>query len=68
MLVLAGTMMVLAGLLLWAFGSKLAGFSLPGDIHVRRGNVSFHFPVVTCLVLSLVASLLLKLLVKLFGK
>jgi uncharacterized protein HemY len=32
---------------------------LPGDITVRRGSVSFHFPVVTCIVLSVVLTLVL---------
>ncbi len=34
---------------------------LPGDIHVERGNFSFHFPIVTCLVVSAVVTLLLNL-------
>jgi hypothetical protein len=31
---------------------------LPGDINVTRGNFSMHFPLMTCLVLSVVLSLL----------
>jgi uncharacterized protein HemY len=30
---------------------------LPGDIAIRRGQTSFYFPIVTCLVLSVVVSL-----------
>lgn len=37
---------------------------LPGDITVRRGNFTFHFPLATCILISLVASLLLWLLRK----
>jgi len=31
---------------------------LPGDISVQKGNFSFYFPVVTCIVVSLVVTLL----------
>jgi hypothetical protein len=32
---------------------------LPGDIHVVREGASFHFPIVTCIILSVVISLIL---------
>ena len=32
---------------------------LPGDIAVRRGNVSFYFPLTTSIVLSIVVTLVL---------
>ena len=35
---------------------------LPGDVVFRRGNFTFYFPVVTCIVLSLLATLLLTFL------
>jgi Protein of unknown function (DUF2905) len=35
---------------------------LPGDIIVRRGNVTFAFPVVTSIVLSVVLTLLVAFL------
>ena len=31
---------------------------LPGDIVVRRGSFSFHFPVVSCLILSVLLTIL----------
>jgi hypothetical protein len=31
---------------------------LPGDIVVRRGNVSFYFPLATSIVLSIILTLL----------
>ncbi|MEZ5316559.1 MAG: DUF2905 domain-containing protein [Vicinamibacterales bacterium] len=30
---------------------------LPGDVVIRRGNSTFYFPIVTCLVISVVISL-----------
>jgi hypothetical protein len=57
-LVVIGITLVVAGALLWAGLGKWMGH-LPGDIHYTRGNSSFHFPIVTCLVISAVLSLLL---------
>ncbi len=34
---------------------------VPGDIVVRRGPVTFVFPIVTCLIISAVLTLLLNL-------
>ena len=32
---------------------------LPGDFTFRRGNYTFHFPLATCLLISILLSLLL---------
>ena len=34
---------------------------LPGDIHVKKENFSFHFPIVTCIIVSIIISLILYL-------
>jgi hypothetical protein len=34
---------------------------LPGDINLERDHVSFHFPLVTCLLVSAILTLLLNL-------
>jgi len=58
-LVIAGLTLTVVGLLLWSgFGRGWLG-GLPGDIHYTRHNFSFHFPIVTCLLLSLLLSLIL---------
>jgi membrane protein implicated in regulation of membrane protease activity len=58
-LVLIGLLIAAVGLLIWTgFGRGWLG-RLPGDIHYSRENFSFHFPIVTCLLLSLLLSLLL---------
>jgi hypothetical protein len=36
-------------------------FRLPGDFYVRRGSVSFYFPLATSIVLSLLLTLLMTL-------
>jgi hypothetical protein len=57
-LVVLGTVIAVAGLLLWSrLGRSWIG-RLRGDIHFRRGNLLISFPLVTCLLISIVLSLL----------
>jgi hypothetical protein len=57
--VIIGLLLVVAGVILWRFPSLLSWMGkLPGDISVQKGNFSFYFPVVTCIVVSLVVTLL----------
>ena len=57
--VIIGVLLVVAGVILWRFPSLLSWMGkLPGDISVQKGNFSFYFPVVTCIVVSLVVTLL----------
>ena len=58
-LVIAGVLMAVIGALLWSgFGKGWLG-RLPGDIHYTKGNFSFHFPIVTCLLFSALVTLIL---------
>ena len=58
-LVILGLIITGVGISLWTgFGRDWLG-RLPGDIHYTKGNFSFHFPIVTCLLLSLLVTLLL---------
>ena len=58
-LVIAGLLLAAVGALLWSgFGKGWLG-RLPGDIHYSKGDFSFHFPIVTCLLLSAILTLLL---------
>jgi hypothetical protein len=41
---------------------------LPGDIHYRDNSPSFHFPVVTRIVVSVVVTLVLNLVLRLFRR
>ncbi len=60
-LILFGIILIAAGLIL-TFGGRLIPLGrLPGDIAFRRGNFSFFFPVVSCIVISLLLTLLLNL-------
>lgn len=58
-LVVAGLLLAAIGVLLWTgFGKGWLG-RLPGDIHYTRGNFSFHFPIVTCILFSVLLTFLL---------
>ena len=58
-LVILGLVIAGVGILLWSgFGRNWLG-RLPGEIHYAKGNFSFHFPIVTCLLLSLLVTVIL---------
>jgi hypothetical protein len=64
LLVFAGVALVIIGAILWSgFGRGWLG-RLPGDIHYTKGNFSFYFPVVTCLLLSIIITIILRLFKK----
>ena len=50
---------ILAIGLLWPYLSRLGLGRLPGDIVIERENMTFYFPLMTCLLLSLLLSLVL---------
>jgi len=56
-----GVVATLVGVVMWSgLAPKWLG-RLPGDIRIERGNSSFYFPIVTCIILSIMLSLLLSL-------
>ncbi|MDB6029947.1 MAG: hypothetical protein JWM16_285 [Verrucomicrobiales bacterium] len=58
MLVIAGAVMVAVGVVLWTGVGKNWLGRLPGDISYTRGNFSFHFPLITCLLISVLLTFL----------
>jgi len=61
LLILAGIILVLMGMVfLWGNKVPFLG-KLPGDIYVHRGNFTFYFPLSTCIVISLILTLILTL-------
>ncbi len=61
-----GRLFLVAGFLLILLGGLLIGLSkikinlgqLPGDIFIQKGNYSFYFPIITCLLLSILLTIL----------
>jgi hypothetical protein len=64
-LIAAGMVMVIAGLIM-EFAPKFpVPGKLPGDILIERGNFKMYFPITTSVLLSLSISMILYLLSKL---
>ena len=60
-LVVVGLLLAAVGVVLWSgFGRSWLG-RLPGDVHYTRGNFSFHFPILTCILLSVILTILLRI-------
>jgi hypothetical protein len=58
MLFILGLVLVVAGAILWKTGGLGGLGKLPGDVFVQKGNSTFYFPIVTCVVISVVLTLL----------
>ncbi len=61
MLMLLGVVLFVVGVAIYFGGKYTALGRLPGDIHIERENFSFHFPVVTSILISLVLTVILNL-------
>ena len=59
LLFIVGLVVTGVGLLLWSGVGRGWFGQLPGDVNVNRGNVSFHFPIVTCLLISAILTVLM---------
>lgn len=65
-----GRPLIILGLLLVAVGLAISFAPrfptwlgrLPGDISIKRDNFSFHFPLMTCLLISAILSFIMWLL------
>ncbi len=58
LLIVIGVVILLAGLA-WPWLARLGLGRLPGDINIERGGWSFHFPLMTSVIVSLALTLLL---------
>lgn len=62
MFLLFGAFLILLGGFMF-LGGKLFGLGrLPGDIFIQKGNFSFYFPLVTCIILSILLTIILNLI------
>ena len=61
LLMTLGVLLLVVGALLH-FGGKITGLgNLPGDFHFQNDNFSFHFPVMTSIVISVILTILLNI-------
>jgi len=66
-LIVLGAILVGVGLLVTFFDKIPFLGKLPGDIHIKRENFQFYFPIATSVVLSLLLTLVLWV-ISLFSK
>ena len=67
-LILFGILMILVGVSLPLFAKIPFLGKLPGDIHIQKKNLEFHFPIVTCIIASIIFSFLLSVFFLWFKK
>lgn len=60
-LIATGVVLIVLGVA-WPWLAKLGLGRLPGDINIEREGFGFHFPIVTCLVISIVISVVVWIL------
>ena len=60
-LIIAGIVLFLVGLVLSFAGSIPWLGRLPGDIHIKKDGFQFYFPIVTCILISLLLTAILAL-------
>ena len=63
-IIVFGLCIVLLGVFVLFAGKIPFIGNLPGDIHIRRPGFGFHFPIVTCLVLSILLTVVLNVLLR----
>lgn len=61
LIITLGIIITVVGIII-TFGSKIGLGRLPGDIFLKKGNVTFYFPILT----SIMVSILLTIIVNLF--
>ncbi|HIJ66139.1 MAG TPA: DUF2905 domain-containing protein [Candidatus Hydrogenedentes bacterium] len=68
-IVVAGLGFIIVGALLWVAGKMgLPVGRLPGDVNIRHGQFSFHFPLGTCIIVSIVLTLVINFVIRLLSK
>lgn len=66
-LIVLGVALLVTGLVITLAGRLNIG-RLPGDIVIQRGGTTFHFPLLTSVIVSIVATFLLNILFRVFWK
>ena len=65
MLLIGGSILVFAGLVVIFIGKTGFIGRLPGDIFIQKGNFTFYFPLMTFLILSVVLTVVVNILMRL---
>jgi uncharacterized protein HemY len=68
MLILAGVVLVVVGLLFLLAGKVPWLGHLPGDINYRGKNTNFSFPLTTCIIVSIILTVILNIVFRMMRK
>lgn len=61
--IVIGILLVIAGVTFYYFGDKLKWIgNLPGDIRIKKENVSFYFPITTMILFSVLINVIFRLI------
>ncbi|MTI66056.1 MAG: DUF2905 domain-containing protein [Firmicutes bacterium] len=63
-LIFIGLFIVFIGVIILV-GQKVGLGKIPGDIFIKKGNFTFFFPLMSCIILSIVLSIILNIFNKL---
>ena len=64
LLIVFGFILIIVGLF-FILAPKIPWIGrLPGDIYIHKKGVTFHFPVVTCILISIIVSIILWLFIR----
>ncbi len=62
--IIIGILFIIIGLA-FMFGDKIPYIGrLPGDIHIKKENFSFYFPITTCIIISIVLTIIFSIFKK----
>ncbi|GAB4221023.1 MAG TPA: DUF2905 domain-containing protein [Spirochaetota bacterium] len=64
LLILAGILLILTGILFQVFPKFLG--KLPGDVMYSKGNMTVYFPFMTMLIISIILTLLVNVFLRFF--
>ncbi len=63
-LIITGIVLIISGIFIHYFKSIPFLGKLPGDIHIKKENFSFYFPLTSSIIISIILTLLIYLINK----
>ncbi|MCT4563995.1 MAG: DUF2905 domain-containing protein [Maledivibacter sp.] len=63
LIIYLGITLIIIGVII-ILGSKIGLGRLPGDIFIKKGNMTFYFPILTCIIISVLLTTILNLFFK----
>lgn len=57
LIIYLGITLVIIGVII-TLGSRIGLGRLPGDIFIKKGNMTFYFPIITCIIISILLTVI----------